>query len=103
MPKIIYKYGPVYHNMAPGNKPFMIPADAKFVHTAIQNNQVYVWAEVTVMPDSTPRYTAKSVVLEYYGTGEEYCPNLTYVGTVLTPGGFVWHVTHNRPLLPFSG
>lgn len=64
-----------------------LPFGAKVVHVGMQNDKMYLWAEVDPKSkDDTP------VTFRIFGTGHPMPEaNIQHVGTVFD-GPFVWHV-----------
>lgn len=71
-----------------------MPVGAEFLHTAVQDDVVTIWALVN------PAARLENRTFTVYGTGHviQNPDDLTYLGSCLEDGGrFVWHVFENTP------
>ena len=87
MNKIIYKYGPIYHNN------HVIDVKGRIVHAEFRPRGtfnaeagIYVWAELNDFENET--YSPYKVTV--VGTGEKY--DSFHLKTVVMPDGIVWHI-----------
>lgn len=78
--KTVYKY-PIT------GKPISLPYEYKILTVGFSDESVCVWIEL----ESDVGCTEK-LYIDYIGTGWEVTGTGIYVGTVIAPDGFVWHV-----------
>lgn len=84
MSKTIWKF-PVPLSGVP--QPVMMPADARVLHVATQNDEPYLWVELD--PDA-PRVVR---LFTCVGTGAPIPPDCVHVGTfTIDAGRYVFHV-----------
>ncbi|BBI61743.1 hypothetical protein HSBAA_30490 [Vreelandella sulfidaeris] len=84
MPSTIHKF-----SMTAEQSEFQIPADATVLHVGHQHGVTCLWIQLDLeAPAVTRRF-------RIYATGQlitEPNDKLTYLGSVQTPAGFVWHL-----------
>ena len=76
--KRILKYGPIWHDADGEVEDFPVKVD-------VQDGDIYVWSVVNI-----DKYNRR-LKCRYIPTGAEFDEE-HWVGTVVTPAGFVWHV-----------
>lgn len=87
MIKRVYKYALTTPLRPTGENRLFMPEHWRPLHIAVQDGIICLWAEV--VPDNPPETVRYRII----GTGWDIPPAADkYLGTVLAPGGFVWHV-----------
>jgi hypothetical protein len=84
--KIIYK-----HSIQVGTLTLNLPNDAEFLTAQIKDNCIYAWVRHSA---HTSNYTAFRI--NVIGTGWEHSQEGTYLDTVITADGYVWHVFYEK-------
>lgn len=69
-----------------------MPIGAKILCCAEQSNELFIWAIVNMKADTT------DYGIRIFGTGQDFPDNnsLSYISTVQTVEGFMWHVFEVR-------
>jgi hypothetical protein len=87
---VVFKYGVPAPN-ATGRSFIDVPPDAVFLSVGMQDDAMFVWALVN--PSEPPMLVMRRLIV--LNTGQE-CPGFpdeaSFLGTVATSGGIVWHV-----------
>lgn len=80
----IYKYGP----LEPSEEwqELTLREHCAIRHFGEQNGKLYLWAEIN--EDCTPERRQFMVI----GTGWEVPEDAQYLGSVVSPSGYVWHL-----------